>query len=266
MAHNLKDMPVCKKAGTDECPIVIELGEEAKVEYGKYPEVIKKRKGEERQKLRELAKKCEQMLSGHACPYLFAEKGYQYPEDEEEKKRKKKAAEKEGYQYPEDKKKKAEEAIDMKRLEEMEERVKKLEELNKALAEANKQLQEKIKESERKLFEEQVNKKCQEYLDKGYWPAMVDKVKEILLNSRDMVIKLEDNGEGKPMMDVIDELLQTIPESVLLSYDERTHSETTKPGEPAGMTLEEVEEWAKKNGLSFEEACARLAKEGKIQV
>jgi len=258
MAFDLEDMKFCKLAGTDKCIVFIELGDDAKPEYGKYPDVLKKQDKKKRKELEEKIKKCEQMLSGYKCPYLFAEKDYAYAyAKEKEKEKKKKATE------PDEK-----EGIEMKRLTELEERVKKLEELNKALSERNKMLEEKARLTEMKLYEERINAKCQELLDKGYWPKFVEEAKKIYLSCKDVTIKLTDENGSKdvPLTEALDKLIESVPEEVRISFEEKTKAEMTKPGETKFMTVEEVENWAKENGMTFEEACAILAKEGKISV
>ena len=261
--HDLEEMKFCKLAGTDQCPIFVELGDDAKPEYGKYPEVLKKQSKKKRAELEEKIKQCEQMLNGYKCPYLFEEEDYAYA-----KKKKKKAAEGDetGYAYEKEKKKekKATDEEATVKLVELEERIKKLEEFNKALQERNKLLEEKTRLAERKAFEKEVESRCQKMLEEGIWPAFVDEVKKILLASQDQTIKLEDKELS--IMEVINRLVEKIPDEAKVSFEDLTKTKVIPPGGTELMTVEEVENWAKEKGITFEEACEILAKEGRIRV
>ena len=259
--HDLEEMKFCKLAGTDQCPIYVELGDDAKPEYGKYPEVLKKQSKKKRAELEEKIKQCEQMLNGYKCPYLFDEEDYAYA-----KKKKKKAAEEDeaGYGYEKEKKKKGTDEEATVKLVELEERIRKLEELNKALQERNRLLEEKTRLAERRAFEKEVESKCQKMLDEGIWPAFVDEAKKILLASQDQSIKLEDKETS--IIEIIDRLVEKIPDDAKISFEEKTKAKIIPPGGHEFMTVEEVEKFAEERKITFEEACEILAREGRIRV
>lgn len=145
--------------------------------------------------------------------------------------------------------------------------MKQTEETDKRLAETEKRLADRDKE----LHVERVTKSTDKLLSEGVWPATVSKAKAIMLedyNGNFSSIKLEE-GEDKPsvsLSDAIIEMLSTIPKDVKLSFDEV--SKTDKSTEPTKklMDLDDVKKYALDEKLSFDEACAKLTADGKIEM
>lgn len=187
-----------------------------------------------------------------------------------------------------------EEMLDTKRLEDMEKKLqeieakdaterksledtykKSLEDLEKKLSEThakeveatNKKLEDtekRLSERDADLHKERVTKKCDDLVTKGFWPAVVEKVKAVMLEDIKSSIKLSD--KEVTFSDALIDILETIPKEVRISFSELSHTMKNVDPNKKFMSEKEVEQYAKEQKITFEEACSTLAKEGKIEV
>ena len=140
---------------------------------------------------------------------------------------------------------------------------KELEATAKKLEEANK----KLSEREVDLKKEKITKTCDDLVSKGFWPAVVDKVKYVMLNDVEgkfSTIKLDDKDVS--ISDMLVDILEAIPSDVRVSLEELAHATKTTNPNKKYMSEKEVEEYAKEKKLSYEDACSELAREGKIEL
>jgi hypothetical protein len=98
-------------------------------------------------------------------------------------------------------------------------------------------------------------------------------IKSVALSSeaRNFSVKLSE-GEGeskkevqKGFLDVVEEVLSSIPEDHRFTEEELSISPRTATGSPKELSVEDAEKYAKDKGISFEDALIELSKEGKIQ-
>ena len=138
---------------------------------------------------------------------------------------------------------------------------KEIEATNKKLADAEVRLSEREKD----LRSERVTKNCDGLVAKGFWPAVVNKVKAVMLSEvGDSTIKLEDKDVC--LSDVLIDILNSIPEDARISFAEVGKTNKNVDPNKKFMTEKEVETYAKEKNMSFTEACSVLAKEGKIEI
>lgn len=190
-----------------------------------------------------------------------------------------------------------EDMADEKKLEDLEKKIKELsdsfandkktlEDVHKAeIADVEKKLSEshakelettakKLEEAEKKLSEreidlkkEKVTKVCDDLVSKGFWPAVVDKVKKVMLadvENKFSTIKLDDKDVS--VSDMLVDMLEAIPSDVRVSLEELAHTIKNTDPNKKYMSEKEVEEYAKEKKLSYGEACSELAREGKIEL
>ncbi len=141
---------------------------------------------------------------------------------------------------------------------------KEMEEANKRLAETEKRLSEKDKD----LHTEKVNHVCDDLIEKGFWPAVVEKAKKVMLSDVDgkfASIKLDDKTEMS-ISEVLVDIFETIPTEVRVQLSEVSHSIKNLDPNKKYLSDKEVETYATEHKLSYKEACSVLAKEGKIEV
>lgn len=141
--------------------------------------------------------------------------------------------------------------------------VKELETTTKKLADAEKKLSEK----EIDLKKEKVTNICDDLVSKGFWPAVVDKVKNVMLadvEGKFSTIKLDEKDIS--ISDALVDILEAIPSDIRVSLEELAHSTKNTDPNKKYMSEKEVEEYAKEKKLSYGEACSELAKEGKIEL
>lgn len=140
---------------------------------------------------------------------------------------------------------------------------KEMEAATKKLDEANK----KLSEREIELKKEKVINICDDLVSKGFWPAVVDKVKKVMLADVEnsfSTIKLDDKDVS--ISDMLVDMLEAIPSDVRVSLEEIAHSIKNTDPNKKYMSEKEVEEYAKEKKLSYEDACSELAREGKIEL
>lgn len=141
---------------------------------------------------------------------------------------------------------------------------KQMEDTNKKLAEAEKVLAEREKD----LHTEKVKNTCSALIEKGFWPAVVAKVEKVMLsdtNGKFSTIKLDEKTEMS-ISEVLVDILETIPTEVRVNLEEISHNKKNEDPNHKFMSEKEVEEYAKTNKLSYQEACSVLSKEGKIEL
>lgn len=142
--------------------------------------------------------------------------------------------------------------------------VKELETAIKRLEEAEKRLSEKDND----LHKNKIEKICDGLVAGGIWPAVVEKAKVLMfadVGNKFGSIKLDDKTE-KSVSDIVVEILETIPTDVRISFEDLSHGNKTQDPNKKYLSDTEVEVYAKENKLSYQEACSRLAKEGKIEI
>ena len=145
-----------------------------------------------------------------------------------------------------------------------EENSKKMEETNKKLADAEAKLAERDKD----LHTEKVKNTCSALVEKGFWPAVIAKVEKVMLSDVDgkfATIKLDDKSDMS-ISEVLVDILETIPTEVRVNLEEIAHNKKNEDPNKKYMSDKEVEEYAKTNKLSYQEACSVLTKEGKIEL
>ncbi len=141
---------------------------------------------------------------------------------------------------------------------------KELEVTNKKLEEAEKLLADRKKD----LHTEKVKSACSVLVEKGFWPAVVAKVEKVMLSDVEgkfSTIKLDDKTDMS-ISEVLVDILETIPTEVRVNLEEVAHTKKNEDPNKKYMSEKEVDEYAKTNKLSYQEACSILAKEGKIEI
>ena len=141
---------------------------------------------------------------------------------------------------------------------------KNMEVTNKKLADA----EAKLAEREKDLHTEKVKNTCSALIEKGFWPAVVAKVEKVMLSDVDgkfSTIKLDEKTDMS-ISEVLVDILETIPAEVRVNLEEISHNKKNEDPNKKYMSEKEVEEYAKTNKLSYQEACSVLAKEGKIEL
>ncbi len=141
---------------------------------------------------------------------------------------------------------------------------KELEVTNKKLEEAEKLLADRKKD----LHTEKVKSACSVLVEKGFWPAVVAKVEKVMLSDVEgkfSTIKLDDKTDMS-ISEVLVDILETIPTEVRVNLEEVAHTKKNEDPNKKYMSEKEVDEYAKTNKLSYQEACSILAKEGKIEL
>lgn len=181
-------------------------------------------------------------------------------------------------------------AVDEKRLEELEKSLKtlsekyetekkeieasytsKMEAVKKDLEASNKKLEDaekRLAERDKDLHKEKIDRKASELIEKGFWPAIVEKVKKVMLEDVEgkfSTIKLDDKTEMS-ISDVLCDILETIPTEVRINLEEIAHINKNTDPNKKYMSDVEVEEYAKEKKLTYQDACSVLAKEGKIEL
>ncbi len=141
---------------------------------------------------------------------------------------------------------------------------KNMEVTNKKLADA----EAKLAEREKDLHTEKVKNTCSALVEKGFWPAVVAKVEKVMLSDVDgkfSTIKLDEKTDMS-ISEVLVDILETIPAEVRVNLEEISHNKKNEDPNKKYMSEKEVEEYAKTNKLSYQEACSTLSKEGKIEL
>ena len=177
-----------------------------------------------------------------------------------------------------------------KALDELNKTKEELEKANKKLEEegkTSKQLSEKVStladtvkklmESNKVLHEDKhrisVQKKLGDFRKLGAFPATLKIIEKISLEEavRDFSVTLSE-GEGaekkdveKTFFDVVDSLLESIPEDHRFTEAELSESVINPTGSGKETSVEEVEAYAKEKGMEFSEALVAFSKEGKIE-
>ena len=140
---------------------------------------------------------------------------------------------------------------------------KEIETANKKLEDVEKRLSEK----EIDLKKEKVTKICDDLISKGFWPAVVEKAQKIMLedvSGKFSTIKLDDKDVS--VSDVIVDMLEAIPTEVRVNLEERSHIEKNTDPNKKYLSEKEVDQYAKDNKMTYQEACSVLVKEGKVEL
>src|SRR4030066_738 len=122
-------------------------------------------------------------------------------------------------------------------------------------------------EKEVDLKKEKVTKICDDLVSKGFWPAVVEKAKKVMLEDstgKFSTIKLDDKDVS--ISDVIVDMLEAIPTEVRVNLEEKSHIEKNTDPNKKYLSDKEVEQYAKDNKMTYQEACSVLVKEGKIRL
>lgn len=141
----------------------------------------------------------------------------------------------------------------------------------KELETANKRLEDyekRLSEKDGDLHKERVEKTCNALITSGVWPAVVEKAKFIMLADvpgKFASIKLDENTE-KSLSEVLTEVLEAIPTESRISFEDLSHQNKNVDPNKKFLSDVEVDSYAKENKLSYQEACSKLAKEGKIDI
>ena len=141
--------------------------------------------------------------------------------------------------------------------------VKETEAINKKLEDAEKKLSEK----EVDLKKEKVTKICDDLVSKGFWPAVVEKTKKVMLeDSAGKFASIKLDEKEMSMTEVLVDILEAIPTEVRVNLEEKSHIEKNTDPNKKYLSDKEVEQYAKDNKMTYQEACSVLAKEGKIEL
>jgi len=138
---------------------------------------------------------------------------------------------------------------------------KETEAINKKLEDAEKKLSEK----EVDLKKEKVAKICDDLVSKGFWPAVVEKAKKVMLeDSAGKFASIKLDEKEMSMTEVLVDILEAIPTEVRVNLEEMSHMEKNTDPNKKYLSDKEVEQYAKDNKMTYQEACSVLVKEGKI--
>jgi len=138
---------------------------------------------------------------------------------------------------------------------------KETEAINKKLEDAEKKLSEK----EVDLKKEKVTKICDDLVSKGFWPAVVEKAKKVMLeDSAGKFASIKLDEKEMSLTEVLVDILEAIPTEVRVNLEEMAHMEKNTDPNKKYLSDKEVEQYAKDNKMTYQEACSVLAKDGKI--
>ena len=138
---------------------------------------------------------------------------------------------------------------------------KETEAINKKLEDAEKKLSEK----EVDLKKEKVTKICDDLVSKGFWPAVVEKAKKVMLeDSAGKFASIKLDEKEMSLTEVLVDILEAIPTEVRVNLEEMSHMEKNTDPNKKYLSDKEVEQYAKDNKMTYQEACSVLVKEGKI--
>jgi len=140
---------------------------------------------------------------------------------------------------------------------------KETEAINKKLEDAEKKLSEK----EVDLKKEKVTKICDDLVSKGFWPAVVEKAKKVMLeDSAGKFASIKLDEKEMSLTEVLVDILEAIPTEVRVNLEERSHIEKSTDPNKKYLSDKEVEQYAKDNKMTYQEACSVLVKDGKIEL
>jgi len=140
---------------------------------------------------------------------------------------------------------------------------KETEAINKKLEDAEKKLSEK----EVDLKKEKVTKICDDLISKGFWPAVVEKAKKVMLeDSAGKFASIKLDEKEMSMTEVLVDIFEAIPTEVRVNFEEKSHIEKNTDPNKKYLSDKEVEQYAKDNKMTYQEACSILVKEGKIEL
>ena len=140
---------------------------------------------------------------------------------------------------------------------------KEMEDANKKLEETNKKLAEK----ELDLRKEKVEVTCNSLVEKGFWPSVVEKAKKVMLADAENSfgnIKLDEKDMS--VSDILVDMLEAIPTEVRVNLEELSHINKNTDPNKKYLSEKEVEQYAKDNKMTYQDACSVLAKDGKIEL
>lgn len=159
-----------------------------------------------------------------------------------------------------------------KKLNDKDAQVKKLSDDVKTLSETVTKLMETSKALQEDKFRLSVEKKL-DSLKKLAFPSTMKVIEKIAFS--DTVKKFSitlSEGEGeqkkdveKSFLDVVEMILESIPEDHRFSEKELSTSPTSPTGSPKDVSIEDVEKYAEEKKITFEEALIEFSKEGKIE-
>src|SRR3972149_494962 len=120
-------------------------------------------------------------------------------------------------------------------------------------------------EKEVDLKKEKVAKICDDLVSKGFWPAVVEKAKKVMLeDSAGKFASIKLDEKEMSMTEVLVDILEAIPTEVRVNLEEMSHMEKNTDPNKKYLSDKEVEQYAKDNKMTYQEACSVLVKEGKI--
>ena len=159
-----------------------------------------------------------------------------------------------------------------KKLEDKDKETKKLSDDVKALTETVKSLMKSNEVLHEDKYQISVEKKLGDFRKLGAFPSTIEVIKSMIFSEdvKKFSVKLSE-GEGeakkevqKSFLDVVGLILESIPREHRFTDSELSESVITPTGSAKELQIEDVEERAKKEGITFEEALIRFSKEGKI--
>ena len=140
---------------------------------------------------------------------------------------------------------------------------KETEAINKKLEDAEKKLSEK----EVDLKKEKVAKICDDLVSKGFWPAVVEKAKKVMLeDSAGKFASIKLDEKEMSMTEVLVDILAAIPTEVRVNLEEMSHMEKNTDPNKKYLSDKEVEQYAKDNKMTYQEACSVLVRDGRIEL
>jgi len=159
-----------------------------------------------------------------------------------------------------------------KKLEDKDKEVTKLSGDVEALSKTVTKLMESNKTLHDKEHKSSVGKRLMDFQKLGVFPATLKVVEEIAFSeeAKSFSVTLSE-GEGddkkdvqKSFLDVIESVLASIPKDHRFTDTELSESVITPTGTSKEASIEEVDKYAKDEGITFEEALVKFSKDGKI--
>ena len=159
-----------------------------------------------------------------------------------------------------------------KKLEEKDKEVMKLSDNLEALTKTVTKLMESNKTLQEDKHIISVEKRLADFRKLGAFPATLKVVEKVAFSEDAKTFSVtlsEGEGEGKKdvqksFLDVIESVLESIPKEYRFTDSESSESIITPTGTSKEASIEDVEKYAKDQGIKFEEALIHFSKEGKI--
>ena len=159
-----------------------------------------------------------------------------------------------------------------KALEDKDDTVTKLSDDVKSLTDTVAKLMDSNKVLQEDKYRISVDKKLDDFRKLGAFPSTLKIIESIIFSDeakKFSVTLSEGEGEDKKevskgFLDVIEDILASIPEEHRFTENETSESPRTPTGSAKELSMEEVEKYAKENEISLEEAIVHFSKEGLI--